>query len=655
MRSVKFDIAFDAADLFEPGETLILEFQTRTTPTELLDSDYPIAWNTTSTGGSAISGEGEIGALATVVVPATEGRKVGIAYPTGPVQLEKIVTGPGADFAPEEFTIQLTCTSVGAEILAIPESTVVVGEDPITVDGLPWGAECTATESDQGQSDVEFGTAVVGGPNDEIGLVTVDNVFQVGGLQITKDVDSDAVDEDGVAVEYGPFEVSVTCEFLGEEVFAAGFGPENPMTAVIADGETAGFTGLPTGATCEIAETDAADAVSTTITPTTVTIGEGGTAVVEIVNGYDVGSIALEKVVDGAGAEDFGAGPFTMHVTCVLDDASGVRTVYDADVVLGGDEPLETQIDDLASGAECTVSEPDPAGAQEVGIEPETVTVGTGEPVDVTVTNTFLAGSLTVTKQVEGDGAELYGAGPFEVTIACTREGVDGPVDLPIPGGASRELTADNGYEATYEPLLVGSTCTIDETMTGGANSTQIVDDAGNPITTVEIAGADAPVEVIAVNTFDLGFITVEKLLTGGGADAATGPFTVSLACVREVDGTATPVEIPGGAERVLSRAGGLTVEYDDLPTGAECTLTETDAGGAASTTITPNDGDPAVGIVTVADGEGVALTVENTFDPPLPGTGTQPGPWVLLAAGLVLGGGLVLVFARRGRRPSES
>lgn len=617
--SLKFQLDF-SDDLFVPGEHLTLQFRTLTSPDAAVETDYPIAWNTVSTGGSAIADE------AAITVPATEGRRVGVAYPTGPLQLEKIVSGPGAANAPDEFPVQVTCAYGDAAPVELTEVVLEPGADPTQVDGLPWGTECTATEGQYGQAESIIGTAVVGGPDDEIGLITVENVYEVGGLRITKAVDG-AVDQGGEPVSYGPFEVTVTCEFLGAPAFAEGYGPDTPMVGEIAGGETWVLTGLPTGAECVVEETDGAGATETTVTPSDVVIGPDSSGTVAIVNAFDTGSLALEKVVTGAGAE-FGTGPFTLHVTCVLDDESGERTVYDGDVVLGGDEALSTQIDGLAANAECAVTEPDAGGAHDTVIEPSTVTVSAEETASVTVTNTFDAGALTVTKEVEGSGAELYGAGPFEVTVTCTREGAGGPVELPVPGGAARELSAGNDYTATYEPLLLGAECQVEETGTGGATETAVLDENGDPLTSVTIDDAETPVAVRVVNTFGLGSIEVTKTITGDGADdAQDAEFAVALECVHDVDGTATPVEIPGGAERTLSAADGLTTEYADLPVGAECTLTEPGAGGADATTITPNDGDPAVGVVVVEDGATVGIEVENSFGPTPTPTPTEPGP----------------------------
>ena len=84
-------------------------------------------------------------------------------------------------------------------------------------------------------------------------------------------------------------------------------------------------------------------------------------------NHYDVGSLQLTKEVDGDALEndpDLADGPFTLHVTCTLTDASHPdgEVVYDDDVTLTGVAPDNTTtIDDLATGASATSPRPTPA------------------------------------------------------------------------------------------------------------------------------------------------------------------------------------------------------------------------------------------------------------------------------------------------------
>ena len=144
------------------------------------------------------------------------------------------------------------------------------------------------------------------------------------------------------------------------------------------------------------------------------------------------------------------------------------------------------------------------------------------------------------------------------------------------------------------------------ETEDGGANSS-------TPSVTVTVGDdPETPVEADITNTFTIGSLEVQKQLEGAPANAldpaTTYEYEVSLACTRVVNGETVDVAIPGGATRTITGAG--TALYQGLPTGAECTVTETDAGYAT--------GAPTIEPTPVVIGEGetpVVVTVTNEFD----------------------------------------
>lgn len=651
VRSAKFVVTFTPEALFDPGDAFSIRFQTRTTPNAAITSPYPTAWNTVATGGSATSGG------ARVVVPGTEGRRVGVAYPTGPVQLVKTVTGPAAELAPTTFPVQLVCESAGVEVLGLPEIVLVAGADPVEVPGLPWGSDCTATEEQWGQTSQVIGAATVGTPRAEVALVTVENIFDVADLTVRKSVESSAQTQSGAAVSYGPFDFSVTCFFGEQEVWATGYGPDNPMAASITPEQTWALADLPVGSECTVTETDTLDAVSTTMrvtggepvdgTSIDVTIVEGAGTEVWATNTFGSGSLSLEKVLAGDGAEIYGTGPFSFIVNCTLDTGSGQARVWAGRVSLGGELAWSTTIDNIAAGAECDVREYLNGGATSVEISPNPAIVSAGETVEVTATNTFDASALIVSKVVDGPGAALWGTGPFEVTLQCTTP-LGAPVE--IPGGAARSLSTENEYTATFEPLLVGLLCTLTETDAAGATVSDITDAEGEPVDGVFRIGS-GDLSFTVTNTFEVGSVSVIKTVSGGAAAAHTGDrFGVGLTCTW--NGSA--IEVPGGAQRVLTVAEPVT--YDDLPVGAECVVRETDAGSASAVTLTPADpADSSRALVTVGAGAAASITIDNRFDPPLPATGGEAATvvgWTVFGT-LVLGGGLLLVMSARRRRLS--
>ncbi|NYE19207.1 DUF5979 domain-containing protein [Microbacterium immunditiarum] len=652
VRSLKLEVDFPGVDLFDPGDSLTLQFQTRTTPNAVVDVEQPTAYNTVSLGGVALSG------TTPVVVPATEGRRVGVAYPTGAIALQKIVSGPASEFAPDSFPVTPVCTIDGVPIEGLAEVDLVPGDPAVVIDGLPLGAECTATEGQWGQTEQVIGTATVGLDTEEIGLVTVENIYEVADLRISKAVDTDAVDNSGNPVPYGPFAFAVDCTLNGQPAYADGYGPDDPMVAEITPEQSWALAGIPVNATCTIEETDDLGAGGTTMqvtvdgqaeppvdgTSVDVVIEEDTEVQVLATNTFGVGSFRLTKERVGPGAADFGAGPFVFAVVCTLDTGSGIRLVWAGFLTLDEGNGYETEVDDVASGATCTVSETDDGGATTVEITPTEFTVATDQTIEIEAVNTFEAGALTVTKAIDGAGADLWGAGPFAVALDCID---DGGASVAIPGGAEQLLSEANGYSYTYEPLLIGLECTLTETDTGGATSTTITDAAGEPIEVIEIVEGDTAITV--TNTFDVGQIEVVKTVSGGDAAEYVGySFEVTASCAWD----GAPIEVPGGAVRELTTSA--PVVYDDLPVGAECTISETDDGGADAITYTPADPDaPTRALVTVGTGSVASVAVDNRFDWHLPPTGVDGSRLAgvgAIGALTVLAGVLWMIAGRRRR-----
>ena len=635
--ALKFVVDFSTP--LQPADSIAIDVTTRTPAYSPATGADTVAWNTVAVGGLVL-----IDSVPVSTAP-TEGNKVGVALATGALSFVKEVTGDGAAFAPDEFTGAEQCVSAGEAVPPRPV-TLIPGET-VTIDDLPWGAECTVVEDDAGQSSSTSTTAVVD-TEAEPGLVTVTNRYDLAGLVVTKRVQTAAVDENGDPVPYGPFAVEVDCTFLGGPVQADG-----PMSAELLDGESLELTGLPDRALCDVTETDARGASSTTVRVddgaavpggfVSVELGADDATTVDFVNGFDVGSLVIEKTVDGPGAEAFGAGPFRFRIDCALDDESGSRPVWNGTVSLGGDDPLSATVEDVATGAVCDVDEVGTGGADSTVVAPGQVTIGVDSTVVVAAVNTFEVGALRIEKVRDGAGAELYGAGPFEVTANCLRL-VDGlPVAVDIPGGATRELSAATGYAADYTLLPAGAACSLRETATGGATGSTILDADGAQSNLVVVpAGETANLSV--VNTFLLGSIRVVKQLEGSTSRAdEDATYTVRLACSRLVDGAPTALEIPGGRDRPVTVSSPAV--YESLPVGARCVVTEPDAGGADATRITPAEG------VVVAASAAAEMVVVNVFDPPtgLAVTGVEPVPTIVITA-LCLLVGLVLVSRRRKR-----
>ncbi|MFC8732877.1 DUF5979 domain-containing protein [Luteimicrobium sp. NPDC057192] len=700
--ALKAVLTYNAANEgLAPGDDLALTFDTRTPANapQTTAGQEPIAWNSVAEGaqGTYTDPDDPDSVVQHPVSLVTEPPKVGVAMATGSIKLTKdVVTPPGTDFPlPDSYPVKLFCTSVGAVDQPIPvpvqildtngtdQSVVNVPADGTTITvndranpdttqwsnvTLPWGAECYAQEQPTPQ-----GSTVTYDPSspilparsasiealrdysdrtdiahpistdpDTINGVTVTNTYQNAGFSVTKTVDAGgAADQDGNAIAYTrDYAFSASCTFNDSEVV-----PEADRTFTISGGDTKTVTGLPAGSVCTVTETDAGDAASTSITTTT---GDGAadpvdgtsttftltpdsdqtdpttvTNAVAVTNAYTVGSVEVTKELAGDAA-DFGTAPFTVHLMCTLD-GTDPDPVYDADHTLTSPDDLTWTVENLPTGAHCDVTEPDAGGATSTTIDPaDGVTVpgpdDSPATAAVTVTNTFAAGGFTVTKAVDDggavdqDGNAIAYTRDYTFTASCTFDGNE------VVPEADRTFTLNDGDTKTVDGLPAGAECTVTETDTGGAASstttTTVGGETGDPAdgttSTFTIApDADGEVtnSVLVTNAYTVGSVQVTKTIDGDAADFATAPFTVHLTCT--LDGTdPDPVY---DADHTLTPPDDLTWTVDDLPTGAHCDVTEPDAGGATSTTVTPADG------VTVPGPDDSPATatvgVTNTFD----------------------------------------
>ncbi|WP_139175869.1 DUF5979 domain-containing protein [Nocardioides lianchengensis] len=552
----------------------------------------------------------------------------------------------------ETYDFTASCTFNGTEVVPPGDRTFTLGDgDDKTFDDLPAGAECTVAETDDGTAASTTHVVTVDGiaspetngttasftlaadvGTTHVNRVDLTNQYTVGSLEITKAVLGLGADWAG-----NEFRVLVSCTRPG--------AAPNPVyendTLIDPLDPTWEIDYLPTGAECTVTEDPDEDggATLTLVLPEEpVTIGAAGGAgdpvQVDVINGFGAGDLRITKQVEGDTDELPAAlsGTYTVSVACTL-------------LINGTDVPLDipggatrTLVGDGASAVytglptdavcEATETGQDPV-AQETTISPAQVTIGLNDTVDLTVTNTFRLGSVEVTKTVTGPGGDRYGAGPFQVTLDCTRPGGSGaPVAVDIPGGATRTLTAPE-LSTVYELLPVDASCVVTESDDGGADSTRVtVDpDGGTPST---VPGTSAPLVVLddnasgpaatgpsgvaveLANRFDVGSVQVTKRVAGRGADTyGTGPFQTELRCTTA---TGTGLDVPGGPVRTLRAEDDYTALYDDLPPGAACTLTETRTNGASSTGIQVVRG--AVGAPSDVAGPTVTLTVGNDTGP---------------------------------------
>ena len=119
----------------------------------------------------------------------------------------------------------------------------------------------------------------------------------------------------------------------------------------------------------------------------------------------------------------------TLGIQCVFSVASQLcRRPFDTvDATIARPADTLVVVDDLPVGATCVVRETDDGGAAGDNPPPGTyvgTVVITDDPiptVDVTVTNEFLAGRVSITKQVDGTGAGGAAGVTFTLQVSCQR------------------------------------------------------------------------------------------------------------------------------------------------------------------------------------------------------------------------------------------
>ena len=179
------------------------------------------------------------------------------------------------------------------------------------------------------------------------------------------------------------------------------------------------------------------------------------------------------------------------------------------------DETWAAPADRIPVGSTCTLTETDSASSDGItftgdnvidnGDGTATITPGT-QPALVEVTNAFDAGTLTIGKVVVGDGAGLWGAGPFTFDVTCTYRGqalFNGKVVLEPRG------------TRTLGPYPGGTTCKVTESGTAGATRATLIPADG--MVTIPRSDKDeiTRVSVTATNTFTVTSLDVEKVITG--------------------------------------------------------------------------------------------------------------------------------------------
>ena len=224
----------------------------------------------------------------------------------------------------------------------------------------------------------------------------------------------------------------------------------------------------------------------------------------------------------------------------------------------------------------------------------ETVTVGAGEAAEANISDTysFLNGSLTVTKTIEGAAAGDQG----EVVIQVTCGGTAQPVWTIAAGSPAAD------YTHTFTDIPGGSTCTADETAGGGSSTVVVAITGDNGVPVTVPAGGSASRHITDNYTKATGSLLVTKNIDGPAA-GSQDEVKITVTC----GGAAKPdFVIPAGTT-------GLSLQtYSDIPAGSTCDVDETEDGSSSTVSVTVAGGSQST---TIKAGEQADVAVENTYD----------------------------------------
>jgi uncharacterized repeat protein (TIGR01451 family) len=492
-------------------------------------SDCRIVENTTgatSTSYSPAASGGTAAAIAIAeaaasgaAVPAAQQATVTNSYGTTSLKVTKAVstTTTVGSFGPFSFTLACSVNN-GTSTLTVPLAggdaafTLSDGQEKV-VTGLPVTASCVVRESDSDgatsiSASVNGGAAAAVVQNQAITVplgtgaqytAAVTNTYAGGRLAVTKTIAGDSSYADG------PFTIDVTCTYDGQTLYDGDF--------TILGGQTKTLTEVfPVGTSCAIDETDAGGATTHTAA-TSVTIATG-TTTAGITNTFTTGTLRVVKAFTGAGAAAYGAGPFEAQVDCTWTKTAGgtaltIPLPNSGRVTLASSNGYAASVVGLIAGADCSVTETKTGGAT-TSMVSAVSPVPAGGTSTVTITNDFAVGSLEIDKARIGAGASRFGAGPFEVSVACEYPSNGSMVAVDLGARATQVLRADadpaKDYRATVTGILAGSVCTVVETDAGLAVSSALTPADGKA--TIAASGTAA---VTVTNTFLVGQLEITK------------------------------------------------------------------------------------------------------------------------------------------------
>ena len=185
--------------------------------------------------------------------------------------------------------------------------------------------------------------------------------------------------------------------------------------------------------------------------------------------------------------------------------------------------------------------------------------------------------------------------GPFTINYDCN-DGTAHDGSKSVSAGAT---------SSAITGIPTGTQCTVSETPPSAPTGYTFGAPSFSPSATVTITNKDQTVNVQTTNTLtrDTGSLTLSKVLTGGPA-GYTGPFTINYDCN---DGTAHD-----GSKSVS--AGATSSAITGIPTGTQCTVSETPPAAPTGYTFGAPSFSPSATVTITSKDQTVNVQTTNTL-----------------------------------------
>ncbi len=596
--------SFGRFDLSEPGVyTFTITEQTGSLPGVTYDGgshaivatvgeDYSLS----VTGGAEAAPAGKVNA-------AREAAFTNVYRPGG-LTVTKTVDGIGADRTKQfAFTVTLGSADVngtygGMTFTGGVASFSLSHGQSMTATGLPGGVTYTVTETSETNYTTSDANASGTIPTDgsTVTAAFTNTYTAAGNLTVSKTVTGDGAD----LTRSFHFTVTLSDRSIdrayGGMTFTGGVASFD-----LAHGQSVTAVGLPADLTYTVTESPAVGYESTS-TGATGTIPHNGQVEAVFTNTRRTGSLTVNKVVSDGGNthRDF-------DITVALTDRT-ITGVYGdmtftggvAHVYLRGDAgtgKTSATATGLPIGVGYTVNE-DPVEGYTASYTNATGTITAGAGATATVTNAYDAGTLTVSKFVEGPGADT--ARQFNFTVTLDDNNVNGSRGGVTFANGEASFTLQHEQTMTIPGLPAGVGYTVTEAeadqdgyVTSSTGATGVI-------------GHNTVSQAVFTNYYRPGHILVTKYVSGNGADQSQEfEFTITLSD-HSCNDTHGDVTFTNGVGSFRLKHG-QSVHIDGVLDNVGYTIVETPVDGYA-TTATPT----ASGTITGTDT--IRVVFENRY-----------------------------------------